>query len=258
MKILLLSIITILISGVASNECAGALEMTNATTPSPPQSNAPITITGQYGEFTFEKNCDIKEDFAIMGTIRMPMSNSPVQIRIYNPDGTIYDSEMMPPQNISSGGNYRYLFSLIYDNQTATGTYNVTVSYNGKSAQTSVHLVSPSIIRSSQDNNLRVVDNRGQTLSQINVGQQVQIMDTLQPECVVSKFVYIVQIADKDQRTVALSWLTSSFELNQSMNFSQSWTPFAPGNYTINRFVWQSLTNPNALLPFAGKTVEVR
>ena len=255
MKTVHLSILVILISGITLIASVNALGVTNNTIIS--SQNSPITISGKNGEIKFEKNCDLKEVFVINGTIKMPLTRSPVQIKIYYPNGTVYDSERIPPQDVSSDGNYWYTFSLIYSNSTTSGPYHVVVSYSGQSAKTDVYLVLPPIIRYVPDT-LRIVDSKGDNLSEINVDQQVQIMDTVPPICGGPKLAYIMQVQDQNQMTVSLSWIEGIFEQGQSVNFSESWTPFDSGNYTITRYLWQSIDNANALGSPISKTIEVK
>ena len=217
----------------------------------------PITASAQNVSITYEKCESLKEDFVINGTIGVPQNNIPVQMVIYYPNGTIYDSRSIPSQDISSTGNYSYGFSFMIDDKTTFGLYNITVSYNGQSAHTAIHpVIPPGPIRTITDN-IRIVDMTGQSLSYVRLGQQVQIQDILQPICDTPKFVYVLQITGKNQMTESLSWLVISNQ-NVSMNFSQTWTPFYQGTYTINRFVWQNLTNPNPFLPPLSHTIEVR
>jgi hypothetical protein len=217
----------------------------------------PITISAQNVVITYEKCESLKEDVVINGTIGVPQNNIPVQITIYYPNGTIYDSRSISSQDISPIGNYKYWFSLMFDDKTTFGSYNVTVSYNGQSAHTSIHPVVPPGPIQTITNDIRIVDMNGQSISYVKPGQQVQIQDILQPICDTSKFVYVLQILGKNQMTDSLSWLAVSNQ-NVPMNFSQTWTPFYQGTYTVNRFVWQNLTNPNSILPPSSHMIEVR
>ncbi|MDE1764767.1 MAG: hypothetical protein KGI27_00690 [Thaumarchaeota archaeon] len=222
------------------------------------QSNGPITMSAQLGEIKNER-CDFRETFLVNGTISIPITNSPVQIEIYNPSGTIYNSERIPPQQILPDGKYWYSFDIVYGNTTPVGPYKVKVSYNGYSVMTSVHLVLPTIIRGPAPDTLRIVNNNGDNLHEVRIGQQVQIEDSVQPPMYGndSEFAYIVQVQDRKGETVSLSWIEGAFVKNQPMNFSETWTPFFPGNYTIQRYLWQSIESPNALEPSVSKTVEV-
>lgn len=252
MKRVHLAIIVILMSAVTTAH-VHALEAPAS------QSNGPIEMSVQYGEIKIE-NCDLKETFLVNGTISIPVTRSPLQIKIYNPNGTIYDSERIPPQQISSDGKYWYSFDIIYGNATPDGPYKVKVSYNGYGLTTSVYLVIPPIIRGPVPNNLRIVDNNGNNLHGVRAGQQVQIEDSvLPPMCSSdSEFAYIIQVQDSKGQTASLSWIEGAFVKNQPMNFSETWTPLLPGNYTVQRYLWQSIESPNALEPPISKTVEVK
>jgi len=81
-------------------------------------------------------------------------------------------------------------------------------------------------------------------------GQQVQIVSDVTNK--VNKdqaFAYLVQIQDNNGITLSLSWITGSLLPNQNMSLSQSWIPKSSGTYTAQIFVWQGVTNPDALSP---------
>lgn len=97
-------------------------------------------------------------------------------------------------------------------------------------------------------NNTRIVDSTGRLLEKVTSGQQIGItsdvtnrMDRDQP------FAYLVQIQDSNGIAVSLSWITGSLASGQSMNLSQSWLPKSAGIYTAQVFVWEGVTEPNAL-----------
>jgi hypothetical protein len=255
MKTLQISIIAILIStGIIMTPAYSLLTNTISSS----QNSNPITISAQLGEMKIENCNDVKETFLINGTINIPIDNSPVQIRVYNPDGTVYDSERIPPSQVLHDGKYWYSLTMIYGNNTAVGPYDMTVSYEGHSAETQIHFVGPMIERAPPSNTISIVDNYGNNLSEIKAGQQVLIQDSIQSMCGIKKFAYIMQVQDQNAATVSLSWIEGSFVGNQPMNFSEEWTPFTAGNYTIQRYLWSSITNPNALEPPVSKTVEVQ
>ena len=108
----------------------------------------------------------------------------------------------------------------------------------------------PPIIRQAPPNP-RILDSFGTAPSgPVISGQQIQIVGELnnnqdrdQP------FVYVIQIQDGNNITVSLSWIAGTLTAGQSFKPAQSWTPTAAGTYTINIFVWQSIKNPNSLVP---------
>jgi hypothetical protein len=98
--------------------------------------------------------------------------------------------------------------------------------------------------------NARMIDSTGKTLDKVMMDQQVQIVSDVTNK--VNKdqaFAYLVQIQDNSGITLSLSWITGSLLPNQNMSLSQSWIPKSSGTYTAQIFVWQGVTNPDALSP---------
>ncbi|MDE1841144.1 MAG: hypothetical protein KGI09_04605, partial [Thaumarchaeota archaeon] len=105
---------------------------------------------------------------------------------------------------------------------------------------------------------IRILDTKGNQHHVTTVGKQVLIVsDISNPTPENQNFTYIVQIQDKNGSTVSLAWLSGIMLPNQTSSPSVSWTPNKTGNYVVTIFVWQSLTNPNALSPplFTALTV---
>lgn len=97
---------------------------------------------------------------------------------------------------------------------------------------------------------IRILDTQGNEHDVSTVGKQVLIVsDISNPTPVNQNFTYIIQIQDKNGSTASLAWLSGTMLPNQTSNPSVSWTPSKTGNYVVTIFVWQSLTNPNALSP---------
>ncbi|MDE1767726.1 MAG: hypothetical protein KGI27_15860, partial [Thaumarchaeota archaeon] len=97
---------------------------------------------------------------------------------------------------------------------------------------------------------IRILDTRGNEHNVTTVGKQVLIVSNIfNPTPVNQNFTYIVQIQDKNGSTASLAWLSGIMLPNQTSSPSVSWTPSKTGNYVVQIFVWQSLTNPNALSP---------
>ena len=61
------------------------------------------------------------------------------------------------------------------------------------------------------------------------------------------KFVYIMKINDSTGVTVMLSWIDGNMSANKSINTVLSWTPEKEGKYTIQAFLWESLTYPSVM-----------
>jgi len=91
------------------------------------------------------------------------------------------------------------------------------------------------------------------------VDEQIMIMaDISNNQDVQQNFAYITQVKNDKDVVISLSWLTGSLSPRQSFSPAQSWIPNESGNYHIQIFVWESITNPEALSPPLSMTVKVR
>lgn len=99
-------------------------------------------------------------------------------------------------------------------------------------------------------NNPRMEDSTGKVLDKITTGQQIGIVSDITNNVKSGQaFAYLVQIQDSNGIAVSVSWITGSLAPSQSMSLSQSWVPKSSGIYTAQIFVWEGVTNPNALSP---------
>jgi len=91
------------------------------------------------------------------------------------------------------------------------------------------------------------------------VDEQIMIMaDISNNQDVQQDFAYITQVKNDKDVVISLSWLTGSLSPRQSFSPAQSWIPKESGNYQIQVFVWESITNPEALSPPLSMTINVR
>lgn len=103
-----------------------------------------------------------------------------------------------------------------------------------------------------------LVNSFGENVSQIVTGEQLLIQsEVTNAQNKKQPFAYIVQVKDPQGITVSLSWVTSELPPNESLKVAQSWLPSTAGRYSIEIFVWESLTNPTALSPTRAKNIEV-
>ncbi|MFC1755345.1 hypothetical protein ACFL96_18475 [Thermoproteota archaeon] len=71
-------------------------------------------------------------------------------------------------------------------------------------------------------------------------------------------FTYIVQIKDANGVVVRINWIQGlSLASGSSATPGISWTPDSAGQYTVEVFVWESLSNAVALSPISSLTVTV-
>jgi len=107
--------------------------------------------------------------------------------------------------------------------------------------------------------NLRTVDAFGNSLTTVNVDQQVQLTaDLANGQDREQAFAYLVQIQDGNGVTVSLAWITGSLSAGQSFSPALSWIPTEAGTYTATAFVWESVDNPTALSPPVSTTITVQ
>ena len=107
-------------------------------------------------------------------------------------------------------------------------------------------------------NNPRIVDYLGNTITTAKINQQILIeADLKNMQQKNQPFTYFVQIEDSNGVTLSLSWITGTLTGNQFLNLAESWLPPSSGKYTAQIFVWQSLSEPNALSPPLSTTITV-
>ena len=96
---------------------------------------------------------------------------------------------------------------------------------------------------------LRLVNALGdQVIEHLNVNQQVQITaDVTNNQETAQDFIFIVQIKNDENIIISLGWITGSLNPKQSLSPALSWTPDNSGSYLAEIFVWESLTNQDAL-----------
>jgi hypothetical protein len=106
--------------------------------------------------------------------------------------------------------------------------------------------------------NPRILDSSGNSLSRVMTNKQIQIVsDVTNQGNKDQPFAYLVQIQDNNGITLYLTWITGSMVPKQTLNLGQSWLPNSAGTYTVQIFVWQSTTNPNALSPPLSLQIQV-
>ena len=90
----------------------------------------------------------------------------------------------------------------------------------------------------------KMVNTTGQELTSFQVGQQIGIESTLTNHATSEqKFTYLVQVMNKDGAAQYLEGFSASMVSNQSFTASQVWIPKEPGQYTIQVYIWDSLTS---------------
>ena len=89
-----------------------------------------------------------------------------------------------------------------------------------------------------------LADRSGNVIFDPVINEQIQIITQVQnAQDFAHSFVYIVQIKDDTDTVVQLSWIQGELASLQELELSKSWTPKASGDYTVETFVWNSLSD---------------
>jgi len=95
----------------------------------------------------------------------------------------------------------------------------------------------------------------GELVSKPSSNEQLQIVGNVQNNQDYGQpFVFIIQIKDNSGIIISLSWIQGELAPNQDFGVSQSWNPTKSGNYTIESFVWSSLSESIPLSPTLMET----
>lgn len=97
-----------------------------------------------------------------------------------------------------------------------------------------------------------LADRSGNIVYDPVINEQVQLVTKVQNiQDFGQPFVYIVQVKDVTGTVILLSWIQGELFPFQELELSKSWTPTISGEFTVEAFVWDSLSNP---VPLSSKT----
>lgn len=95
-----------------------------------------------------------------------------------------------------------------------------------------------------------LLDMDGIPLTDIVPGRVVLIQDEIvNGQNKTQPFTLLVQIKDQYDTVISLSWVTGELFERQSLKVSRSWIPDSSGNFTVEIFIWESISRPNPLGP---------
>ncbi len=115
-----------------------------------------------------------------------------------------------------------------------------------QSYDTLKHAIKPT--KRVQVSNVALLDQDDNKLTEVSAGEQVLVQGSLEnKQNQAQSLVYVVQIKNVDGQTVFLSWIKGILQKGQSIKPAIGWIPEASGKYAIEIFVWDSLSNPQAL-----------
>jgi hypothetical protein len=95
-----------------------------------------------------------------------------------------------------------------------------------------------------------VTDSSGTRILEPTSNDQLQIVAKVKNNQDFSQpFVCIIQIKGNDGGIESLSWIQGMLTPSQNLEVSQSWSPTKSGNYDVETFVWNSLSDAIPLSP---------
>jgi len=104
----------------------------------------------------------------------------------------------------------------------------------------------------------KIVNSLGDDIKSPVVDQQLNLQTSLKNLSGKNiDWVYIVQIINSDGVIVDLNYASGSLVKNQTLAAALSWTPHERGNYKIEIFVWDNLTDINPLAPMSTHAITV-
>ena len=168
-------------------------------------------------------------------------------------DSGLFEAAISFSQNQASSGNRLFanpgdFIYAKYDDYTLPSPYSVSDNLEISSQAKFISNIPPTERITIRDNSIR--DGSGGIVSSPKISEQLQIAGTVENNQEFEQgFVFLIQIKEIDGTVVSLSWIQGKLSPNQELEVSQSWTPTKSGNYSIETFVWSSLTEPLPLSP---------
>ncbi|MCL4435531.1 MAG: hypothetical protein M1503_09820 [Thaumarchaeota archaeon] len=145
---------------------------------------------------------------------------------------------------------------------TVTATFSDDINATGKASSVSA----TAMVGTSQVPTQRVpastpslVSSTGQPVTAPTAGSLVVVQAAVKNNASTTQtFTYIVQVKNANGQVVFLNWIQNmTLSAGQTSTPGISWTPSAAGTYTIQVFVWNTLTGAVAYSPVVSQTVTV-
>jgi len=163
-------------------------------------------------------------------------------------DSGMFEASISFTQSQSSSGNRLFAIPddsirVKYDDYTLPTPFSVSDNLEILSEAKFVSNIPPTD-RITIKNNF-ISDGSGELILAPKTNDQLQIVGAVHNNQEYEQdFVFIIQIKETDGAIVSLSWIRGQLSPNQELEVSQSWRPTKSGNYSIETFVWSSLSNP--------------
>lgn len=177
-------------------------------------------------------------------------------------DSGLFEGKISFTQKSASSGNRLYgnpgdYVIAKYDDHTLPSPYSTSDNLEITSSMILESDTHP--LERTSLSGISITDNLGNNLSTLSVNQQLQIVGNVNNlQDFNQNFVFIFQIIDESNSIVSLSWVQGQLGEFRSLDVSQSWIPKKPGTYTIEAYVWDSLSKPVPLVQSHSESYFVR
>jgi hypothetical protein len=176
----------------------------------------------------------------------------------FAPGGTVtikLDGNTLATSIASASGSFTAAINIpLTANQ---GSHTLSASDGTNSSSTALSVIEE-VREKLTVSGLKLVDQAGSSVSRPSEGMQVLIQSDLRNNLASDQqFVFIVQVKDSGGATIMISWMSGTLPANKQYAVAQSWLAEQKGNYSVDVFVWQSISNPVVLAPVSKTTISV-
>jgi len=187
----------------------------------------------------------------------------------YDKEGKFYDFDWQYISNaLTPGEKGRFVFMIhpkamgFYSLIAESDDYVAMLKNNGEKMIPVYELVRPNmkLLSSSKISisEVKLVDENNQIISHVKTGQKIFLQPFMKNNLSINqKFISIYQIKDSAGTPVMLSLMPSEIRAGESIDSSILWIPENSGVYTLQIFLWESLTDPVPLGDSFESTINV-
>lgn len=160
----------------------------------------------------------------------------------------LFEASVSFTQSQASSGSRLFanpgdVLHLKYDDYTLPSPYSTSDNLQISSQAKFVSNIPPTERIIIKNNSIK--DGTGALILSPKIYDQLQIVGEVQNNQEYDQdFVFIIQVKENEGAIVSLSWIKGKLSPTQELEVSQSWNPTKSGNYTVETFVWSSLSDP--------------
>lgn len=202
-------------------------------------------------------------------TVRVTSSSDPVGLDVKGletgPNTGIFTVSVPTTTSVSSGsitvqdgGSVTFKYTDTYPADYADRVKNVADPSKDFLFSVNIGAVAAGDVTATSPTEPVTKDISGNIITEVTAGSQVILStDITNNKATSTPFAAIVEVRDADGFTVYLQWQTGTLNASGTTGVGLSWTPDAPGTYTVRTFVLSNIANPLVLSPVAESTITV-